>query len=152
MISLLCNRLLRDTHPDVLGVLSLCYPHHPQELVYIVARVADHASKDDQHIVHIKRPHDFVGCALIGRHGFPHLQTVVRNAKLCFNCSRLVCFDMALREKKDPLCILSNYICCGQMLNRQQEEGRKWGKAKGSNLKDKTRRISILLQAKMEKV
>lgn len=70
------------TYPDVLWVLSLRYPHHPQELVDVVARVADHPSEDDEHVVHIQRPHDLVGCALIGRHGFPHLQPRVTSHTL----------------------------------------------------------------------
>ena len=60
-------------HPDVLGVLALGDPHHPQELVDVVARVADHAPEDDEHVVHVQRPHDLIGCALVGRHRLAHL-------------------------------------------------------------------------------
>lgn len=62
------------THPDIFGVFSLCYPHHPQKLVNIISRVANHTPKDDQDIIHIQWPHYVVGCTLVGRHGFPHLE------------------------------------------------------------------------------
>lgn len=68
-------RAVPCTHPDVLWVLPLCDPDHPQELVDVVARVANDASKNDQHIVHVQWPHDFISSALIGRHGLPHLKT-----------------------------------------------------------------------------
>jgi len=42
-------------------VSAACNPHHPQELVDIIGGVTDVASKDDQHIVHIQRLHDFIG-------------------------------------------------------------------------------------------
>lgn len=66
-------RRVWDTHPDVSGVFALRYPHHPQKLVNVVPRVADHTPEDDQNIVHVQRPHDAVGCTLVGRHGFAHL-------------------------------------------------------------------------------
>lgn len=73
---------LSDTHPDVFGVFSFCYPHHPQKLVNVVSRVADHAPKDDQDVVHVQWPHDAVGRALVRRHCFPHLKTGKKVRKL----------------------------------------------------------------------
>lgn len=70
------------THPDVFGVLPFSDPHHPQELVYIVAGVADYSSEDDQHVIHIQWPHNLVGRALIGRHGLPHLKTSTTGVRL----------------------------------------------------------------------
>lgn len=65
--------LLPAAYPDVFGVLPLCDAHHPKELVDVVAGVADDPPKDDQDVVDIQRPHDFIGCSLIGGHGFTHL-------------------------------------------------------------------------------
>lgn len=61
------------SHPDVSWVLPLCDAHHPQELVDVIAWVANHPSKDDQDVVNIEWPHDFIGCSLIGWHSFAHL-------------------------------------------------------------------------------
>lgn len=60
-------------HPDVFWVLSLGDPHHPQELIDVVSRVADHSAEDDQDIVDVQGAHDLVGGALVGRHGFANL-------------------------------------------------------------------------------
>lgn len=61
-----CSGRLSHTHPDVFWVLSLCYPHHPQELIYIISRVADYTSEDYENIVHVEGPHDLVGGTLVG--------------------------------------------------------------------------------------
>ena len=58
------------THPDVLWMFPLCYPDHPQELVDVIARVANHTTEDDEDVVYIQAPHNLVRCTLIGRHGF----------------------------------------------------------------------------------
>ena len=50
-------------------MLPLCDPNHPEELIDVISRVADHPTKDDEHIVHAKHPHDPVGLVLCGGHG-----------------------------------------------------------------------------------
>lgn len=72
------------TDPHVSGMFSLGDPHHPQELVDVVARVSDHPSEDDQHIVYVQQPHDVIRHALIGRHGFAHLREPIRERQSDF--------------------------------------------------------------------
>ena len=74
---------------DIVGVFSLSNPHlkyitsriisserrptyHPQKLVDVVSRVADHSAEDDQDVVNIQLGHDGVGGGLIAGHGLPH--------------------------------------------------------------------------------
>lgn len=65
-------------------MFSLGDPHHPQELVDVVAGVSDHPSEDDQHVVHVQQPHDVIRHTLIGRHGFPHLKEPIRERESDF--------------------------------------------------------------------
>lgn len=84
----LWRQVLSHTHPDVLGVLALRYPHHPQELVDVVARVADDSAEDDQHVVDVQRAHDLVGAALVGGHGFTHLKKIAESLGVFPNSER----------------------------------------------------------------
>ena len=61
------------THPDVLRMLALRDPHHPQELVDVVTRVANYATEDHENVVHVQLPHDVIRRRLIGRHRLTHL-------------------------------------------------------------------------------
>ena len=72
------------TYPDVPGVFPLRYPHHPEELIDVIARVAYHTAEDNQHVIHVQGPHDLVGRTLIGRHGFADLDKTGGVVKLCF--------------------------------------------------------------------
>ena len=56
----------------VLGMFALGNAHHPQELIYIVARIADETAKNDEHIVHIQLLHDLVCFRLIRGHCLAH--------------------------------------------------------------------------------
>lgn len=60
--------LTSPTHLDILGVLSLGDPHHPQEFIDVVTGVADHPAEDDKHVVHIECRHDLVCCGLVRGH------------------------------------------------------------------------------------
>jgi hypothetical protein len=46
---------------------------HPEELVDIIARVADHAAEDDENVVHAKPLHNLVSTGLVRGHGFADL-------------------------------------------------------------------------------
>lgn len=54
---------------NLLGMLSLRDPDHPQELVDVVSGVPDGSTEDHQHIVHVQRSHDTVGRTLVRGHG-----------------------------------------------------------------------------------
>jgi hypothetical protein len=54
-------------------MLPFSYPDHPEELVDIVPGIANHSSENNQHIIDIKGPHDFIGGRFIGRHSFSDL-------------------------------------------------------------------------------
>ena len=62
-----------DAYPDVPRVLSLGDAHHPQELVDVVAAVADDAAEDDEHVVDAQRTHDVVRRSLVRRHRLANL-------------------------------------------------------------------------------
>ncbi|RNA39793.1 hypothetical protein BpHYR1_034389 [Brachionus plicatilis] len=48
------------------------YSHHPHKLVDVIGRVAYHAAKNHQHIVHVQLSHDLVGLVLGRRHRLAH--------------------------------------------------------------------------------
>lgn len=54
-------------------MFPLCYSHHPQELINIITRVANHTTKNNQNIIHIQASHDLVCCRLIWWHCLSHL-------------------------------------------------------------------------------
>ena len=58
---------------DVVRVLALGDPDHPEELVDVVAGVSHDAAKDDQDVVDVQVGHDLVGGGLVRRHGFADL-------------------------------------------------------------------------------
>ena len=52
--------------PDVVGVLALGDPDHPEELVDVVAGVSHDAAENDQNVVDVQVGHDLVGGRLVG--------------------------------------------------------------------------------------
>ena len=59
---------INHTHLNILWVFPLCNSNHPQKLVDVVSRVTNHASEDDQHIVHSEHSHDLNGFLLCAGH------------------------------------------------------------------------------------
>lgn len=56
-------------------MLALGNAHHPEELVDVIARVADDPAEDDQHVVHVQCAHDLYRLGLVARHRFANLHT-----------------------------------------------------------------------------
>ena len=67
------NEMVTSTYPDIFRMLSLCNPHHPQELVNVITTVTNNSTKYDENIVHIQRQHNVIRCSLIGRHRLANL-------------------------------------------------------------------------------
>lgn len=62
-----------NTHPDVFGMFTLSDANHPQELIDVITRVANHTPEYNQDVVDIQGTHDFISLRLIGRHGLADL-------------------------------------------------------------------------------
>lgn len=60
-------------YSNLLGMLAFSNANHPEELVDIVARVANDAAENSQNVVDIQIAHDLVGGRLVARHRHTHL-------------------------------------------------------------------------------
>ena len=59
---------------DLLGVFSLGDADHPQELVDVIATIANHSAKDDKNVIDVQLAHDLVRFCFIAGHGFADLE------------------------------------------------------------------------------
>ena len=62
-----------ETHSDIFGMFSFCYPDHPQEFVDVIPWVADDSAENNQHVIDVEGYHDFVSLTFIGGHRFADL-------------------------------------------------------------------------------
>ena len=65
--------LVGNNTPEPRLPRTLSNADHPQELVNVIAGVANHAAENDEHVVDAQVLHDFVGARFVGGHGLADL-------------------------------------------------------------------------------
>ena len=53
------------SYPNIFWMFPFSYPNHPEKLVDVVTRIANNPSKNNQNIIYIQTPHDFISCCFI---------------------------------------------------------------------------------------
>ena len=80
---------------------TLCNSDHPQELVDVIARVADQTAKDDENVVYIMFPQNGIGNFLRAWHGFANscdmscqgMNLRIRAIKLIYESKMTNCYS-----------------------------------------------------------
>lgn len=53
------------SYPNIFWMFPFSYPNHPEKLVDVITRIANNPSKNNQNIIYVQTPHDFIGCCFI---------------------------------------------------------------------------------------
>ena len=70
------------SYPNIFWMFPFSYPNHPEKLVDVVTRIANNPSKNNQNIIYIQTPHDFISCCFIWRHSLSHLKNK-KKVRIC---------------------------------------------------------------------
>lgn len=70
------------SYPNIFWMFPFSYPNHPEKLVDVVTRIANNPSKNNQNIIYVQTPHDFIGCCFIWRHSFSYLKNK-KKVRIC---------------------------------------------------------------------